>query len=80
MYVSKSSRPKVRSTKKGAAVLPDAVKEFFRKAGSRGGKLGGRLSWEKLTPEERSARAKNASLAAAKARQGRKATKKGARG
>jgi hypothetical protein len=57
--------------------LPDDVKEFFRKQGSKGGKLGGRLSWEKLTPEQRSARARKASLAAAKARQIRAKKDKG---
>jgi len=40
--------------------LPPEVLEFFRQQGAKGGKLGGSKSWENLTPEERSARAKNA--------------------
>ncbi len=43
--------------------------------GKKGGKIGGKRSLETMTPEERSARAKKASLAAAKAR---KAKKRGA--
>jgi hypothetical protein len=40
--------------------LPPEVLEFFKKQGSRGGKLGGSKAWANLTPEERSTRAKNA--------------------
>ena len=36
--------------------------------GKKGGKIGGKRSLETMTPEERSARAKKASLAAAKKR------------
>jgi hypothetical protein len=36
--------------------------------GRKGGKIGGKRSLETMTPEERSARAKKASLAAAKKR------------
>jgi hypothetical protein len=42
--------------------------EIMREIGSKGGKLGGKRSLETMTPEERSARAKKASNAAAKAR------------
>jgi hypothetical protein len=42
--------------------------EIMREIGSRGGKIGGKRSLETMTPEERSARAKKASDAAAKKR------------
>ena len=41
-------------------VIPEEVKEFFRKQGSIGGKKGGALGWAGLTPEQRTARAKKA--------------------
>ena len=37
--------------------------EFFRRAGSKGGKLGTKARMEKLTPEERSEIAKQAAAA-----------------
>jgi hypothetical protein len=40
--------------------LPPEVLEFFRKTGAKGGKIGGKRSLETMTPEERTARAKNA--------------------
>ncbi|MGH9436519.1 MAG: hypothetical protein ACRD22_01160 [Terriglobia bacterium] len=40
--------------------LPEDVLEYFRQQGRIGGKLGGAKAWEKLTPKERSARAKHA--------------------
>lgn len=40
----------------------------MREIGSKGGKIGGKRSLETMTAEERSARAKKASLAAAKKR------------
>jgi hypothetical protein len=40
--------------------LPPEVLEYFKKQGSKGGKLGGSKAWENLTPEQRSARAKHA--------------------
>ncbi|MGH9623459.1 MAG: hypothetical protein ACRD6B_21615 [Bryobacteraceae bacterium] len=40
--------------------LPEEVLEYFRQQGRIGGKLGGAKAWEKLTPKERSARAKHA--------------------
>lgn len=38
--------------------LPEEVLEFFRKQGSRGGKIGGKRSLETMTPEQRTERAK----------------------
>jgi hypothetical protein len=40
-------------------------REIMREIGSRGGKIGGKRSLETMTPEQRSARAKKASMAAA---------------
>jgi len=42
--------------------------EIMSELGRKGGKIGGKRSLETMTPEERSARAKKASLAAAKKR------------
>ena len=42
--------------------------EIMREIGRKGGKIGGKRSLETMTPQERSARAKKASLAAAKKR------------
>ncbi len=42
--------------------------EIMREIGSKGGKIGGKRSLQTMTPEERSARAKRASDAAAKKR------------
>jgi len=50
------------------AKMPPDVLEYLRAIGMKYGKLGGKTSAERLTPEERSARAKIASLAAAKKR------------
>jgi hypothetical protein len=48
--------------------MPPEVLEYFRRQGSKGGKIGGRIggkrSLETMTPEERSARAKKAAAAA----------------
>jgi hypothetical protein len=44
------------------------VSEVMREMGRKGGKIGGKRSLETMTPEERSARAKKASIAAAKKR------------
>jgi hypothetical protein len=44
--------------------------EIMREIGRKGGKIGGKRSLETMTPEERSARAKKASQAAAKKRTG----------
>jgi hypothetical protein len=44
------------------------LSEIMSELGRKGGKIGGKRSLETMTPEERSARAKKASLAAAKKR------------
>jgi hypothetical protein len=44
------------------------ISQVMRELGSKGGKIGGKRSLETMTPEERSARAKKASLAAAEKR------------
>jgi hypothetical protein len=53
---------KIRETEKAMSKdkLPPEVLEFFRKQGSKGGKMGGSKAWENLTADERSARAKKA--------------------
>ena len=55
--------------------LPPEVLEYFRKEGAKGGKIGGKIggkrSLETMTPEQRTARAKKASDAAAAARERR---------
>lgn len=43
--------------------LPEDVKEFFRREGSKGGKKGGKSRMEQLTPEQRTALAKKAATA-----------------
>ena len=48
--------------------MPKEVAEYLTKMGQKYGKLGGKKSLETMTAEERSARAKKASLAAAKKR------------
>ena len=50
------------------AKMPPEVLEYLKTMGKKYGKLGGKKSAASLTPEERSARAKKASLAAAKKR------------
>jgi hypothetical protein len=40
--------------------LPKDVREIFARFGSEGGKVGGKLRWEGVTAEERSAIAKRA--------------------
>jgi hypothetical protein len=44
------------------------ISQVMRELGRKGGKIGGKRSLETMTPEERSARAKKESLAAAKKR------------
>ena len=64
--------------------MPAEVLEYLQSLGKQYGKLGGKKAAKNMTPEERSARAKKASLAAAKKRtsarlareRGRKATTK----
>ena len=48
--------------------MPPEVLEYLQEIGRQYGKLGGQTAAKNLTPEERSARAKKASLAAAKKR------------
>ena len=48
--------------------MPPEVLEYLRSLGKAYGKLGGRTAARNMTPEERSARAKKASEAAAKKR------------
>lgn len=47
-----------------AKKLPPDVLAFFRKQGSKGGKIGGKRSLETMTAEQRTARAKKASAVA----------------
>jgi hypothetical protein len=49
-------------------LIPPEVLEYLKSLGKKYGKLGGTKSAQNLTKEERSARAKKASLAAAKKR------------
>jgi hypothetical protein len=48
--------------------LPKEVLEFFKKTGSKGGKIGGKRSLETMTPAERTARAKKAAAKSAAVR------------
>lgn len=50
------------------------ISEVMSTLGRKGGKIGGKRSLETMTPEERSARAKKASLAAAQARTAKRLT------
>ena len=60
--------------------LPADVLRFFKEQGARGGRIGGRRSLQTMTPEQRVARARKASQAAAKARRAKAKMKtKGAR-
>jgi hypothetical protein len=44
------------------------ISQVMREMGRKGGKIGGKRSLETMTPEERTARAKKASIAAAEKR------------
>jgi hypothetical protein len=48
--------------------MPPEVLDYLRSMGKAYGKMGGKKSAQNLTPEERSARAKKASIAAAQKR------------
>jgi hypothetical protein len=48
--------------------MPPEVLEYLRSMGQKYGSQGGKRSLETMTPEERTARAKKASLAAARKR------------
>jgi hypothetical protein len=52
----------------GTRMNKDTISAVMREMGKRGGKIGGKRSLETMTPEARTARAKRASDAAAKAR------------
>jgi hypothetical protein len=56
--------------------LPPEVLAFLRKQGAKGGKIGGKRSLETMTPAERSARAKKASVAGVVARRKNAATRR----
>jgi hypothetical protein len=59
--------------KKAKAVF----REIMREIGSKGGKIGGKRSLETMTAEERSARAKKASMAAAEKRTAERIAREG---
>ena len=59
--------------------MPPEVLEYLREMGKKYGSQGGKRSLETMTPEERSARAKKASLAAAKKRTEKRLAKKAAK-
>ena len=48
--------------------LPKEALDYFRKQGSKGGKLGAKARMEKLTPEQRSEIARNAGKAGGRGR------------
>ena len=60
--------------------MPDEVLEYLRSVGKKYGKLGGKTSAKNLTAAERSARAKKASLAAAKKRTADRLQREGKKG
>ena len=66
MYGRDLYRVKIRAIM--AKRLPPAVLDYFREQGAKGGKIGGKRSLETMTVEQRVARAKKASRAAAAAR------------
>ena len=51
--------------------LPPDVLKFFKEQGARGGRIGGKRALETMTAEQRAARARKASMAAAEARRAR---------
>jgi hypothetical protein len=59
-----------------AKKLPQEVLAYFRTQGAKGGKIGGKRSWAKLTAAERSARAKKASVAGVAARRRKAAARR----
>jgi hypothetical protein len=52
-----------KSKPKELKKLPKEVREMFAKFGSEGGKIGGKLRWEGVTPEEHSKIARKAAQA-----------------
>lgn len=69
VYTIRASRQSVICGEPGAVFLEstmklsESAKAFFRAQGAKGGKLGGKIAAANMTPEQRSARAKKASLA-----------------
>ena len=63
-----------------AKQMPPEVLEYLKTMGKKYGSLGGKRSLETMTAEERSARAKKASLAAAKKRTAQRLAAEAARG
>ena len=57
--------------------LPPDVLKFFKEQGAKGGRIGGKRSLETMTAEQRTARAKKASKAAAAVRRARAQKSKG---
>ena len=59
--------------------LPPDVLAFFKEQGAKGGRIGGKRSLETMTAEQRTARAKKASEAAAKVRKAKAKKRNGVR-
>ena len=59
-----------------AMKLPPEVLERFREQEKKGGKIGGKKSWEKMTAAERNARARKAGQASGAARKAKARTKR----
>jgi hypothetical protein len=57
--------------------LPSKVLKFFKEQGAKGGRIGGKRSLETMTAEQRTARAKKASKAAAEVRKAKTKKAKG---
>ncbi len=76
LFLRRLNRLKIEFMDKKKKAL---LSEIMRELGSKGGKIGGKRSLETMTPEERSARAKKASMAAAKKRTKERLTKAKAR-
>ena len=55
--------PQKKTRPRRAKGLSDEVREIFARYGSEGGKIGGKLRWEGVTPEEHSAIARKAANA-----------------
>jgi hypothetical protein len=58
--------------------LPSKVLKFFKEQGAKGGRIGGKRSLTTMTAEQRTARAKKASKAAAEVRKEKAKKTKGA--
>ncbi len=51
---------RVMVQKRRKPVLPTEVRQYFQEQGRQGGKVGGKLRWKDIPPEERTAHAKKA--------------------